>query len=99
VTIPAWAARIPRALAVLVGIDDSEKLTSTLTIQRDNLEVQLAACRKGREDEAKRHGRVTAEMTRQIEELHHEIEANTKPGDVLRRRLERVRGGGDGPGT
>lgn len=99
-TLPGFLLRVPRALAVLAGWDDGEKLARALTIERDLATQQLAICRQGRQEEARRLGAVVAEKDRQLEELRREIEANTKPGDVLRRRLERVRrgaGGGSDP--
>lgn len=59
-TLPPFLLRVPRALAVLAGWDDAEKLTAALTVQRDSMEAQLVQCRLGRQDEEKRHQAVVA---------------------------------------
>lgn len=90
-----WLLRIPRALAVLAGWDDGAKLEHALTIERDNLLAQLAQCRTGRQEEAGRHERVRAELSRQLEELRVYLRqaALADPAGVLDRLLS------DGGGT
>jgi hypothetical protein len=78
-----WLKRIPRALAVLLGWDDSEKLERELTLEKDRAVAEEAMCRAQREADRVRHAAVVKVLEANNAKLRELVRHSADPADVL----------------